>query len=194
MHALKWHHFYLKSITENASLQGQSQRPFLHSVRKNSWIFQQRFYKNFEQCKGLNLCFVWIPGCDGGDQKCNVDQVKKEFLSNMMHMSNMKRLSNMMHMSNMKCLSNMMHMSNMKRLSNMIYMSNMMCMSNMMYMSNMMNMSNMMYSTCRIWCFCRIWCICRIDSHFEYDAHVKYIKTVYLPVNYIFHSLHFPTL
>ena len=128
MHALEWHHFYLKSITENASLQGQSQRPFLHSVRKNSWIFQLRFYfyENFEQCKGLNLCFVWIPGCDGGDQKCNVDQVKKEFLSNMMHMSNMKRLSNM------------------------IYMSNMMCMSNMMYMSNMMNMSNMMYSTCRI--------------------------------------------
>ena len=120
--------------TRTHSLQGQSQRPFLHSVRKNSWIFQQRFYKNFEQCKGLNLCFVWIPGCDGGDQKCNVDQVQKEFLSNMMHMSNMK------------CLSNMMHMSNMKRLSNMIYMSNMMCMSNMMYMSNMMNMSNMMYT------------------------------------------------
>ena len=155
-------HIFARTVTASDT--------FLHNVRKNSWIFQLRFYENFEQCKGLNLCFVWIPGCDGGDQKCNVDQVKKEFLSNMMHMSNMKRLSNM------------------------IYMSNMMCMSNMMYMSNMMNMSNMMYSTCRIWCFCRIWCICRIDSHFEYDAHVKYDKTVYLPVNYIFHSLHFPTL
>ena len=149
-------HIFARTVTASDT--------FLHNVRKNSWIFQLRFYENFEQCKGLNLCFVWIPGCDGGDQKCNVDQVKKEFLSNMMHMSNMKRLSNMMHMSNMKRLSNMIYMSNMMCMSNMMYMSNMMNMSNMMYivqyMSNMMLLSNMMHLS--NWFTFRIWCTCQI--------------------------------